>query len=102
MGYMTDLCDSAICFIEDTACLEGRGYVEKYGDALYNLRDRLEALQDSAYIAAFVLLETEEDDPRTRIMQCRFEEMLQKEEAEREEAAALAEKALNLLETVEQ
>ncbi len=102
MGYMTDLCDSAICFIEDTACLEGRGYVEKYGDALYNLRDRLEALQDSAYIAAFVLLETEEDAPRTRIMQCRFEEMLQKEEAEREEAAALAEKALNLLETAAQ
>lgn len=35
-------------------------------------------------------------------MQCRFEEMLQKEEAEREEAEALAEKALNLLEIAEQ
>ena len=67
--------------------------------AVFLAKNRLETLQDSAYIAAFVLLENTEDDPRTRIMQCRFEEMLQKEEQEREEAAALAEKALNLLET---
>ena len=99
MEYMANLTDAAINFIEDTACLEGKGYVEKYHDALYDLRERLETLQDSAYIAAFVLLENTEDDPRTRIMQCRFEEMLQKEEQEREEAAALAEKALSLLET---
>lgn len=99
MEYMANLTDAAINFIEDTACLEGKGYVEKYHDALYDLRERLETLQDSAYLAAFVLLENTEDAPRTRIMQCRFEEMLQKEEQEREEAAALAEKALSLLET---
>lgn len=102
MEYMANLTDAAINFIEDTACLEGKGYVEKYHDALYDLRERLETLQDSAYIAAFVLLENTEDDPQTPIMQCRFEEMLQKEEQEREEAAALAEKALNMLETTAQ
>ena len=102
MEYMANLTDAAINFIEDTACLEGKGYVEKYHDALYDLRERLETLQDSAYLAGFVLLENTEDDPQTPIMQCRFEEMLQKEEQEREEAAALAEKALNMLETTAQ
>ena len=69
---MANLTDAAINFIEDTACLEGKGYVEKYHDALYDLRERLETLQDSAYLAAFVLLENTEDAPRTRIMQCRL------------------------------